>query len=112
MSFELTNALANFQSCIHLTLRYYFNISCIVYFDNVLVYSNDKKIHEKHVRLIFEKLRKFELFVNLKKCFFDLNEMDYLKYLMNTIKRKKISSKFKLLKSDLKQNFIKIFNFS
>ena len=88
MSFKLTNASANFQSYIHLTLREYLNIFCNVYFNDILIYSNNKNIHEKHVRLIFEKLRKFKLFANLKKSFFDLNEIDYLEYLMNTMKIK------------------------
>ena len=88
MFFKLMNTLTNFQLYIHLTLREYLNISYIVYLDNILIYSNDTKIHKKHVRLIFEKLRKFKLFANLKKCFFDLNEIDYLKYWMNRIKTK------------------------
>ena len=88
MFFKLTNASANFQSYIHLTLREYLNIFFIVYFDNILIYSSDKKTHEKLVRLIFEKLRKFKLFANLKKCFLNLNKIDYLKYLINTMKKK------------------------
>ena len=88
MFFKLTNALINFQSYICLTFCKYLNIFYIVYFDNVLIYLNEEKIYKKHDRLIFEKLRKFKLFVNLKKCFFSLNTIDYLKYLMNTIKIK------------------------
>ena len=64
MLFELTKASANFQSYICLTLHKYLNIFCTVYFDNILIYSNDKKVHEKHVRLMLEKLRKFKLFAN------------------------------------------------
>ena len=86
--FELTNASANFPLYIYLTLRKYLNIFRIVHFDDILIYLDDKKIREKHVQLIFEKLRKFKLFVNLKKRFFDLNKIDYLKYLMNIIKIK------------------------
>ena len=37
--------------------------------------------------MIFEKFRKFKLFANLKKYFFDLNKIDYLKYLINFYKR-------------------------
>ena len=88
MFFKLTNVLTNFQSYIYLTLREYLNIFYIVYFDNILIYLNDKKIYKKHVQLIFEKLRKFKLFTNLKKCFFDLNKIDYLKYVINTRKIK------------------------
>ena len=88
MSFELTNASAIFQSYIHLTLREYLNIFYIVYLNDILIYSNDKSTHEKHVRLIFEKFRKFKLFANLKKCYFDLNKIDYLEYLINIKKIK------------------------
>ena len=94
MFFKLTNASAIFQSYIHLTLREYLNIFCIVCLNNILIYSDDKNIHEKHVRLIFEKFRKFKLFANLKKCYFDLNEVDYLEYLITTMR--------------IKMNFVKI----
>ena len=66
MFFKLINTSTNFQSYIYLTLCTYLNIFYIVYFDNILIYLNDKKIHEKHVRLIFEKLHKFKLFENFK----------------------------------------------
>ena len=88
MFFKLTNASANFQSYIYLTLREYLNIFYIVNFDSISIYSNDKEIYKKYVRLIFEKLRKCKLFANLKKKIFDLNKNDYLKYLMNTMKIK------------------------
>ena len=94
MFFELTNASTTFQSYIHLTLREYLDIFCIVYLNDILIYSDDKNTHEKHVRLIFEKFRKFKLFANLKKCYFDLNEIDYLKYLINIMK--------------IKRNFVKV----
>ena len=112
MFFKWTNASTIFQSYIHLTLREYLNIFCIVYLNDILIYSDDKNTHEKHVRLILEKFRKFKLFANLKKCYFDLDKIDYLKYLMNIMKIKINSSKFKLLKFNLNQNLLKIFNFS
>ena len=89
MFFELTNASANFSSYIYLTLCEYLNIFCIFCifcFHNILIYWDDKYFYENHVQLIFEKLRKLKLFVSLKKCFFELNEIDHLKYLLNTIK--------------------------
>ena len=88
MFFKLTNASTTFQSYIHLKLREYLDIFCIVYLNDILIYSNDKNTHEKHVRLILEKFRKFKLFANLKKCYFDLNEIDYLNYLSSIIKIK------------------------
>ena len=72
MSFKLTNTSTNFQSYIYLKLRKYLNIFYIVYFDNILIYLNDKETYKKHVRIIFEKLRQFKLFANLKKKFFSI----------------------------------------
>ena len=46
MFFELTNASANFQSYIYLTLCEYLNIFCIVYFNDILINSDDKNTHE------------------------------------------------------------------
>ena len=43
---------------------------------------------KKHVRLILKKLRIFKFLTNLKNCFFNLNKIDYLKYLMSTMKIK------------------------
>ena len=81
-----------------MTLRKYLNIFCIVYFDNILIYLSDKNTYKKHVQLIFEKLRKFKLFANLKKCFFDLNKIDYLKYLINRMKIKIKFIKIQIIK--------------
>ena len=59
MFFKLTNASANFQSYIHLTLRKYLNILCIIDVDNVLINLYNKEIDEKDIRLMFETLCKF-----------------------------------------------------
>ena len=88
MFFKLTNVSANFQSYIYLILREYLNVFCILYLNDILIYSNNKITHKKYDRLIFKKLRKLKLFANLKKCFFDLNEIDYLKYIINIKKLK------------------------
>lgn len=69
MSFELTNASASFQFYIHLALREYLDIFCIAYLDDILIYSSNNEAPEEHVRLVLEKLCKFKLFTNLKKCF-------------------------------------------
>ena len=107
MSFELTNASANFQSYIYSTLRKYINLICIVYFDDILKHFSDKKIYKKYIRLVFETLRQFKLFANLKKCLFDFNEIDYLKYLMNTTKIKINFVKVQIFKIWFKLKFFK-----
>ena len=56
MFFKLTNASTNFQSYIYLTLRKYLNIFCIIYFNNILIYSNNKEIHEKTCSINTQKI--------------------------------------------------------
>ena len=88
-------------------MREYLNVFCIVYIDDLLIFFNDKKTYKKHVRLIFEKLRKFKLFANLKKCFFDLNKIDYLKYWINTMKIKRNFVKIQIINIRSKSNLYK-----
>jgi hypothetical protein len=56
MPFRLTNALATFQTLMNTILQLYLNKFVVVYFNNIVVFSNSDKEHEKHISLILEKL--------------------------------------------------------
>ena len=58
MSFEFTNAFATFQELMNNVLRKYLNNFVIIYFDDILIYSNNEKNHEKHVKKILAKFKK------------------------------------------------------
>ena len=71
MLFGLTNALASFQRYINKILVEKLDIFVIAYLDNLLIYTDDDGCgHVAAVRWVLEQLRKFSLFVNLKKCQF------------------------------------------
>ena len=70
MPFELSNAPATFQSYINRALAGLVNICCVVYLDNILIFLNSEGDHEKHVRLVMECLREYQLFAKLPKCAF------------------------------------------
>ncbi len=57
MSFELTNESFIFQNFMNDTLMNYLNEFVVVYLDNIIVYSNNKKEHIRHVRKILQRLR-------------------------------------------------------
>ncbi len=55
MSFRLANALATFQSYINICLADKLDIFYILYLDNILIYTSEKKDeHEKAVRWVRE----------------------------------------------------------
>jgi hypothetical protein len=52
-----------------------------VYLDDVCIYSRTMKEHLEHLRLVLQLRFKEEgLKLRLKKCFFGLQEMEYLGY--------------------------------
>jgi type IV secretory pathway VirB4 component len=44
------------------------DVTCIVYLDNVLIFSDTEKEHKAHVKEVLQRLRESKLFVKLSKC--------------------------------------------
>src|SRR6202000_1019668 len=61
MPFGLTNAPASFQSYANDCLREFLDIFCIVYLDDVLVYSQTLEEHIAHVKRVLSHLREYGL---------------------------------------------------
>jgi len=58
MSFRLKNILVIFQRLINNMLREYLNDFVITYLNNILIYSDNLKMHHKHVYKVLTKLNK------------------------------------------------------
>ena len=80
MPFGLTNALATFQKYINHTLRKYFDIFCIAYLDNIIIYSNIPKEQTKHVCTILAQLQKGGLYAKLPQCQFSVKQINFVGY--------------------------------
>ena len=65
MPFGLINAPSTFMHLIYHVLRDFFGKFVVVYFDDILIYSNTLIDHEKHVRAILITLRQERLYANL-----------------------------------------------
>ena len=84
MPFGLTNALASFQRLMNNTLHEYLDVFCVVYLDDILIYSKTKEEHVKHVKLVLAKLKTRQLLFKLEKCDFHKQEVDFLRHLVRT----------------------------
>jgi hypothetical protein len=78
MPFGLCNAPATFQSYINTTLQSLLDDFCTAYLDDILIFSNTLEEHRRHVREVLERLRKVELYVDVKKCEFHSQKVKYL----------------------------------
>jgi hypothetical protein len=82
MPFGLTNAPATFQRYIEEVLSDFVDVCCIVYLDDVLIYSSSKEEHEVHVKAIVKALVEAGLYGNVNKCEFEKEEVTFLGYVV------------------------------
>jgi hypothetical protein len=54
----------------NIVLRPYIGKFVVIYFDDILIFSNNKEDHLQHLKIILDALRKDCLYENLKKCRF------------------------------------------
>ncbi|BHF66791.1 hypothetical protein SprV_0200981300 [Sparganum proliferum] len=76
MPFGLRNSAQTFQRFINEALR---DLPFVfVYVDDVLVASSSEQEHLQHLRLIFERLSQFGVFINVYKCVFGVQSLFFL----------------------------------
>jgi hypothetical protein len=84
MPFGLANAPATFQAYINQALVGLVDVTCVVYLDDILVFSEDVNEHDSAVKEVLERLRTHKLYANLKKCQFDIEQVEFLGYIINS----------------------------
>ena len=68
MLFGFKNAPANFWYHMNQALGDLVNVYALAYLDDILIFSNTKEEHWKHVPMVCNRLAKFKYHVKLKKC--------------------------------------------
>jgi hypothetical protein len=55
----------------------------VVFIDDILIFSKTEEEHEKHLRMVLEKLRWNQLYANFSKCQFWLMEVTFLGHVIS-----------------------------
>ncbi|GJX01635.1 putative reverse transcriptase domain-containing protein [Tanacetum coccineum] len=79
MLFGLINAPAVFMDLMNRVCKPYLDKFAIVFIDDILIYSRNKKEHEEHLRAILELLKKKELYAKFSKCEFWISKRRFIK---------------------------------
>jgi len=93
MSFELKNASVIFQRLINNTLREYLDDFAITYLNDILIYSDNLKMHHSHVHKILKKLNERALYVKKSKSKFEAKKIKFLNYIIQSEQIEKNSKK-------------------
>jgi transposase InsO family protein len=83
LPFGLRNAPSVFAHTMHKVLGEYVGKFVILYLDDILVFSATPEEHERHVRLVLERLRTARFTVNEAKCKFFQNEVKFLGHVIS-----------------------------
>ncbi|XP_051137549.1 uncharacterized protein LOC127255842 [Andrographis paniculata] len=78
MSFGLTNAPAVFMELMNRIFQPYVDQFVVIFIDDILVYSPDKKTHAKHLHVTLNTLHARKLYAKLSKCEFWLKKVAFL----------------------------------
>jgi len=79
MPFGLSNVLSTFMRLMNQVLRSFI----VVYFDDILVYSQDEASHKEHFTQVFQVLRQQALYAKLEKCELFTPQVVFLRYLVS-----------------------------
>ena len=82
MTFGLTNAPATFQRALDIILSGLKWQICLVYLDYVIIFSANAEQHVKDVDTVLHRLREARVTLNLEKCTWFSDEVEYLGHIV------------------------------
>lgn len=84
MPFGLKNSPSTFQRLMNSVLRDLINKICVVYLDDILIFSTSLQEHIDSIRQVFNRLEKAGLKIQVDKCNFLKKETEYLGHILTS----------------------------
>jgi hypothetical protein len=83
MSIGLTNDHAYFMYLMNKVFVEYLDKFVVVFIDDILIFSKNEEEHDKHLRMVLQRLRENQLYAKLNKCEFWLKEVSFLDHIIS-----------------------------
>ena len=82
MPMGLTNSPATFQRALDMILAQFKWQTCLIYIDDIIIFSRDEESHLRHVDQVLEALHRANVTIKLSKCDFFTNKVKYLGHII------------------------------
>jgi hypothetical protein len=60
----------------------------VIYLNNILIYFKPREDYYTYIRIVIERLRKYKLYTKLSKYFFNIEEVEFLGFIIDFIRVK------------------------
>ena len=77
LPFGLTNAPATFQNLMNDVFSDILDECVVVYLDDIVVYSKNPQEHERHLKMVLQRLQQHSLYAKLSKCEFFKESIEF-----------------------------------
>ncbi len=99
MLFELYNVLMTFQLMMNSILQNLLNKFCLIYLNNILIFSDLILNHQKHLWTVLDILKKYKLYIKFNKCTVEMKILKFYKYIMRQNTLQSVSIKISVIKN-------------